>query len=187
MSEVAHESTDVIFGAVTVAVDVAAGRVSVQGERIPTTIVERTAEVPLQAYVPIGTRNPDALRLTVGGAREWLRPSRGRISRRSYRVRARVGSADLLFTPRSPTESRLVRGTSYRGDNGLGGFARLTGGAVVVEWSREVSALGVTAPAAEPSPEEAAVGYAVAAAFGTGARIFLAAVFEGAETSAPLW
>ncbi len=187
MGEVAHESTDLLFGAVTVAVDVAAGLVSVQGERIPTTIVERTAEVPLQAYVPIGTRDPGALRLTVGGAREWLRPSRGRLSRRSYRVRARLGSADLLFTPRSPTESRLVRGTSYRGDNELGGFARMTGGAVAVEWSREVSALGATVAAAEPSPGEAAVGYAMAAAFGTGARFFLASVIEGAGDSATPW
>ena len=36
-----------------------------------------------------------------------------------------------------------------------------------------------------PSPEEAAVGYAVAAAFGTGAQFFLAALIEGGSSATP--
>ncbi|MET0188813.1 MAG: hypothetical protein ABW212_07455 [Pseudonocardia sediminis] len=187
MGEVVHECADLLFGTVTVAIDVGRGIVTVEGEALPTAVIERTAEVRHQPHVPLGTRDPDAVRLTVGGAREWVRPSRGRLSRRSYRVRARLGTADLLFTPSSPASSRLVRGTSYRGDNELGVAERITGGLVAVDWSPEVRALGATVPAASPSPAEAAVLYALASAFGTGARFLLGAMIEGAGDAATPW
>lgn len=178
--------TDAVFGAVTIRHDAAAGRVAVHGEGLPEVVVHRTPDVPLLAWVPIGTRDPTALALSVAGARQELHPAKGGLTRRSYRVRARVGTTDLLFAPSSPSTSRLVRGLRHRGDDELGTFERVDGEVVPAVWSQDQSLLGVTATGPRPEPEEAAVGYALAAAFGTGAQFFLAALLDGAGRAMPV-
>ncbi|GAA3047446.1 hypothetical protein GCM10010464_09560 [Pseudonocardia yunnanensis] len=184
-NDVRHDLVDDVFGRVTIAVDVGGGLVTVQGESLPEVTVERRSGVPLLGYIPIGTRDPAALTLRVAGTRQELNPAKAGLSRRSYRVRARIDSVDLLLTPNSPTTARLVRGRSYKPERELGVYERLDDGSVAARWHQDVAVLGVVAPAARPEPAEAAVGYALATAFGTGARFFLFAMFAGLGENAP--
>lgn len=176
--------TDSLFGDLEIAVDRVAGRVAVRGEGVPEAVIERIGDGPTVSWVPIGTRDPAALVLRVGGAAHELRPSKGGLTRRSYQVRARLDGTDLLLTPSSPTTARLVRGERYRGDNELGTFERVADVVVPAVWRTEASPASTT-QTLRAEPAEAAVGYALAAAFGTGARFFLAALLEGAGTAAP--
>lgn len=166
---------DEIFGALAWRLE--SHRVVVSGDRIPeVTIVRTGADDPLP-WIPIGTRRPELLDMTLAGDPVVLLPGPGRFSRRSYRVAVETTDGPLLSTPCSPTAARLVRGRSYRGDNELGIFERADDdNAVTCAWSSTVTALGVTVEALVPTPHEAAVGHALALAFGTGAQLLLPAL-----------
>lgn len=170
---------DVLFGCVLV--EVGSGRVEVTGDELPPVVLVRAPGATVRADIPIGTRDAAALALTVDDEPVELRPSRGGLTRRSYRVAVRRGTDDLLFTPSSPTTARLVRGSRYRGDNEVGTFERADGSLLTAQWSEDISALGVRVAGLAPLPWEAAVGYALAAAFGTGAQFLLGALLEGSE------
>lgn len=170
---------DVLFGCVRV--EVGSGHVEVSGDALPPVVLVRAPDAAVRVGIPIGTRDASALALTVDGEPVELRPARGGLTRRSYRVAVRRGADDLLFTPSSPTTARLVRGRRYRGDNELGTFERADGSLLPARWSEDVSALGVRVAGLGPLPWEAAVGYALAAAFGTGAQFFLGLLLEGSE------
>ncbi|MFD9369833.1 hypothetical protein ACFWA6_19365 [Streptomyces sp. NPDC060020] len=142
---------DPLFGVVEVELDHEGGSlvVVVDGEEIVRVEVRRAAGAAVESHVPIGTRDPDRLSMTVGGAEVALRPAKGFLTRRSYRVD--VGEYRLV--PDSLDGSRLLRDGAV-----LGVFSSSGDGRVSVEWK------------GEPGADDAAVGYALAAAFGTGAE-----------------
>lgn len=178
---------DDLFGAVRIAADLTRGRVLVTGDALPEAVLTRTGDAPRRRGIPIGTRDAAALALVVAGAPAELRPSRGGLTRRSYRVRVRLGDTDLLCTPSSPGTARLVRGRRYDGHNEMGTFERVDGEPVAAVWTEDVTVLGrVAARHLTPGPAEATVGYALVTAFGAGAQIALAALFEGAGSVDPL-
>lgn len=123
--------------------------------------------------MPIGTRDPDHLTLLVDGAEETLRPSKGFLTRRSYRVEVVSGARECgyLLVPDSLGTSRLLRDERL-----LGIFTSTGDGNVTVEWEAESDSGRVL------EPYDASVGYALAAAFGTGAepmwKLTLNAVLE---------
>ncbi|MET9569554.1 hypothetical protein ACFYNW_23815 [Streptomyces virginiae] len=141
---------DPLFGTVTVELDHEAGTLAVHGEGIPRVEMRRTGAAAAESHVPIGTRDPERLAMEVGGAEVELRPSKGFLTRTSYRVD--VG--DHRFVPVSLDGSRLSRGGAV-----LGMFVSTGDGRVTAEWGD-----------VQPEGYDAAVGYALAAAFGTGAE-----------------
>lgn len=184
-SEAATSGTvaDPIFGTISWQLD--PGRLLVTGDGVPDVELVYTGSVEPRQGIPIGTRRRRDLSMTVGGQDIDLRPGTGRLTRRSYRIAVGTPAGDLLFTPCTPAESRLVRGSSYRGDNELAMFERAADGGVFATWSASVTALGVVVKAPTPEPAEAAIGYALAAGFGTGARLFLAACMDALEQLLP--
>jgi hypothetical protein len=62
----------------------------------------RAAGIPLESHVPIGTRDPQYLIMAVDDAVVTLRPAKGFLTRRSYRVD--VGSEDGI---RAPVDARF--------------------------------------------------------------------------------
>ncbi|MFB7178779.1 hypothetical protein ACFCYI_13860 [Streptomyces sp. NPDC056257] len=140
---------DPLFGVVEVELDHEGGSLVVDGEGIVRVEVRRAAGAAVESHVPIGARDPDRLSMTVGGAEVALRPAKGFLTRRSYRVD--VGEYRLV--PDSLDGSRLLRDGAV-----LGVFSSSGDGRVSVEWK------------GEPGADDAAVGYALAAAFGTGAE-----------------
>ncbi|MFG2330049.1 hypothetical protein ACGFMM_10525 [Streptomyces sp. NPDC048604] len=133
--------------------DLAAGTVRVGGEGLPEVVVARTpGDGETNDAIPVGTRDPARLTLTVDGREARLRPAKGRVFRRSFRVDATVDGVRYRLVPCSYVESRLSRGR-----DALGRLDSTGDGLVGAEWDTEPDALAL------------ALGTALAAAFGTGA------------------
>jgi hypothetical protein len=110
--------------------------------------------------VPIGTRDPDRLTLVVDGARARIAPGAGRLSRRSFRVEAWVDEVRYTLRPEDD-------GSTLSADGAERAF--FPGEDIPAVWLP-----GST-------PRDAAVGYALAAAFGVRARSVYDAVFSVAR------
>ncbi|MEV8306864.1 hypothetical protein AB0P36_05740 [Streptomyces flavidovirens] len=177
MSSPHHITDEGRAGPVAITLDTANGRVEVAGPGIPTALLLRTDgnlsdngpsdSSRTDGVTPVGTRSARRLALTVGDTTALLVPARGHLSRRSYRVDATVAGITYRLVPHTLAESRLLRDGA-----GLGVFQADGDAQVVAVWSEGTV----------PDPVDISVGYALAAAFGTGAQHFLAAVVDmGAE------
>ena len=139
------------------------GRVTVTvtaGDKASTAAVERVGDPKIVKTVPIGTRQAANLRMRVNDSAARLRPGPGRYARGSYKVSVVHDGATYRLRPKSPDTSRLTRDNVRLGDFGL-----QADGSVNADWFQE-NRDSVTST-------DAAVGYALAAAFGTGARFFV--------------
>lgn len=166
----AYESADdPLFGVVDVELDHDSGTLSVGGDGLPRIAIRRAAGTPLEVHVPIGTRDPECLAMTVDGVSVPLLPAKAFLTRRSYRVEvvSEERGCRHRLQPASVGTSRLLRDGRL-----LGEFTSTGDGKVSAEWVK----------AAAPEAYDAAVGYALAAAFGTGAepmwKLALDAVLE---------
>ncbi|MGY1452375.1 hypothetical protein [Streptomyces sp. SS8] len=140
------------FGTVGVTLYPGAGSLRVEGAGIPAVTIRRTKGTRRDGRVPVGTRRRRRLAMTVDGEPAVLSPGPGRGPRRWYGVRAVHRGVDYRLTP-----CRRPRGRSHlaRNDRPLGHF-RSDGRPAPAEWR--------DGPGAEAV--DAAVGYALAAAFG---------------------
>ncbi|MEU6951881.1 hypothetical protein [Streptomyces sp. NPDC045714] len=127
----------------------------VSGERIPRVVLTRAPGTAVDDHIAIGTRDPRHLTLTVDGREATITPATGRLSRRSYRVDVRCAGTSYRLVPDSIPGSRLTRNGKRLGDFSSDGDRR-----VLAEWRS----------GAAVEPLDAAIGYALAAAFGTGGQ-----------------
>jgi hypothetical protein len=141
-------------GPARVRLDHRAGVVEVSGNGLPRVRLARTGDEKPDEHIPIGTRDRARLTLTVDGEPARITPAKGRLSRRSYRVDARVGGTRYRLVPCSYGESRLLRNGRRIGELDSSGD-----GKVIDDWDGT----------ARVSAQDVAVGTALAAAFGTGA------------------
>lgn len=146
---------DPLHGAVIVHTDIEQGWVEVAGDGMPSVHLRRSPTAAVTEYVPIGTRDPAHLTMTVAGHAASLQPGSGRFTRSSFRVDATVDGARYRLTPSDDDGSRLVRDGRRLGE-------------LMLE-PETVELLAVWRPDAEIEGQDAAVGYALATAFGTGA------------------
>ncbi|WP_329157536.1 hypothetical protein OHA63_19170 [Streptomyces anulatus] len=127
----------------------------VSGERIPRVVLTRAPGAEVDDHIVIGTRDPRHLTLTVDGREATITPGKGRLRRRSYRVDVRCAGTSYRLVPDSIPSSRLTRDGKHIGDFSSDGDRR-----VLAEWRS----------GAVVEPADAAIGYALAAAFGTGGQ-----------------
>jgi hypothetical protein len=147
---------DPLHGVVIVHTDIERGWIEVAGDGFPAVHLRRAESAEVSPYVPIGTRDATQLTLTVDGTPAALSPGRGRFTRGSFRVDARVGEVDYGFHPSDEDGSRLLRDGQRLGE-------------LMLE-PETVELMAVWTPGADVRPQDAAVGYALATAFGTGAE-----------------
>ncbi|MEU3054821.1 hypothetical protein [Streptomyces griseus] len=127
----------------------------VSGEGIPRVVLTRAPGAEADDHIVIGTRDPRRLSLTVDGRDATIKPGKGKLRRRSYRVDVRCAGTSYRLVPDSIPSSRLTRDGKHIGDFSSNGDRR-----VIAEW-RDGAAV---------EPLDAAIGYALAAAFGTGGQ-----------------
>ncbi|RSS79423.1 hypothetical protein EF918_17520 [Streptomyces sp. WAC06614] len=147
--------TDEIFGVIEVLLDTEGGTVNVRGPGLPDALLTRAAQARPNRYAPIGTRDGSHLSLTIDSRSAAVAPARAWLPRRSYRVDTRAGSTRYRLTPCSPAASKLLKGKKR-----IGEFSSRGDGSVTATWRQNV----------HPTPQDAAMGYLLAAAFGTGSR-----------------
>lgn len=160
---------DTRFGAITVRQD-GQDLIEVQGEAIPRVILERDPATEADPQIAIGTRDPAHLTLRINGATIGLRPGKGRLSRNSYRVDVTYEGADYCLVPDSVPSSRLTRDGVHLGD-----FSSDGDETVIAEWREDL----------EIRPADAAIGYTLASAFGTGAQPMWMMVVDGVTSALP--
>ncbi|MFD8551058.1 hypothetical protein ACFV08_05570 [Streptomyces fradiae] len=159
-----REAEDPLFGAVTVELDTAAGMVEVRGDTVPQIVLRRAVGVrEVDEHIPVGTRDGALLSLAVDGAAVQVRPGKGRLTRRSFRVDVTYEGIVYRLVPDSLAGSRLLRD----GDP-LGWLESVGDGDVSARWRDGACVRAV----------EAAIGYALAAGFGIGAQPMWALALE---------
>jgi hypothetical protein len=161
---------DGLFGELKVWLDPAKGEVAVEGQAVPEVVLRRVARTKADDYIPIGTRKRGRLTLDVDGQEAVVRPGKGRLTRRSYRVDVRHAGHAYRLVPDSFGGSRLLKDRKHIGD-----FTSEGDGHVLAEWKE-----GARVEAAD-----AALGYALAAAFGTGAAPLWTAALEALSDLIP--
>ncbi|ANZ13547.1 hypothetical protein O1L44_00050 [Streptomyces noursei] len=146
---------DGVFGNISVDLDTEHGTLVVEGERIPRVELSRLPGGTNNECVPIGTRDGSGLSMTVAGTQVRVSPTRGHLTRRSYRVDTTYGGTTYRLVPCGDADSKLLKNRRH-----IGVFTSRGDGSVEAKWQ----------PSMKVQPPDAAVGYTLAAAFGTGAR-----------------
>lgn len=143
-------------------------RLVVSGPQIQTAVLSRTAEPWLRKRkVPIGTRNRRLLSLDIGGIAYKIKPGRPRLSRRAFVVRASNGAEDWILRVGVRRGDSVERGTWWWNSIPIG-ECTWNRAEVRIQWS--AGGAGGTAVTKAPAvtPQECALGYVLAAGFGTG-------------------
>lgn len=160
---------DTRFGYITVRQD-GQDRLEVEGESIPHVVLERDPEAEADPHIAIGTRDPARLTLRIDGTEAGLKPAKGGLSRRSYRVDVEYGGSGYRLVPDTVSSSRLARDGVHLGD-----FSSDGDETVIVEWKE----------GREIRPADAAIGYALASAFGTGGQPMWMVIVDGVTSALP--
>jgi hypothetical protein len=147
---------DPLHGVVIVNTDIEKGWIEVAGDGFPSVHLRRSDTAEVSRYVPIGTRDAAHLTLTVDGSPAALSPGRGRFTRDSYSVDAQVDGVRYRFHPADEDGSQLSRDGQRLGE-------------LMLE-PETVELMAVWLPGADVRPQDTALGYALATAFGTGAE-----------------
>ncbi|MET8749285.1 hypothetical protein ABZW32_04270 [Streptomyces sp. NPDC004667] len=160
---------DTRFGGITVRQD-GQDRLEVEGEGIPHVVLERDPGSEVDPQTAIGTRDPAFLTLRIDGREAELKPAKGALSRRSYRVDVEFEGVGYRLVPDSVPSSRLTRDGTHIGD-----FSSDGDELVIAEWRED----------AETRPLDASVGYALASAFGTGGQPMWMMIVDGVSSALP--
>ncbi|MFI1227323.1 MULTISPECIES: hypothetical protein [unclassified Streptomyces] len=142
----------------------------VSGEGIPRVTLTRAPGAAIDDHIAIGTRDPHRLTLTVDGRDATIAPGKGKLRRRSYRVDVRCAGTSYRLVPDSIPSSRLTRDGTHLGDFSSDGDRR-----VIAEWRADAAV----------EPTDAAIGYALAAAFGTGGQPMWMMAVDAVSTALP--
>ncbi|MFG2989547.1 hypothetical protein ACGFZK_09720 [Streptomyces sp. NPDC048257] len=160
---------DTRFGAITVR-QTGQDRLEVDGDAIPRVTLERDPAAEADPQIAIGTRDPAHLTMRIEGVEVGLLPAKGRLSRHSYRVDVEYGGAEYRLVPDSVPSSRLTRDGLHLGD-----FSSDGDETVIADWREDC----------ELRPADAAIGYALASAFGTGAQPMWMMIVDGVTSALP--
>ena len=160
---------DTLFGEIMVRQE-GQERLEVDGEGIPRVTLARDLGSEVDPRTAIGTRDPARLTMTIDGTEVGLKPAKGGLTRRSYRVDVEYEKASYRLVPDSVPSSRLTRDGTHIGDFFSDGDEM-----VIAEWLED----------AEVRPADASVGYALASAFGTGGQPMWMMMVDAVSTALP--
>ncbi|NJQ06512.1 hypothetical protein [Streptomyces lonarensis] len=163
------------FGRITLRSRVIEGWVEVRGPGIPTVRLERDAGARPDREVRAGSRDGRRMQLTVDGRRARLKAGRSGWTRRARRTRVHLPDRVIHLHPFNDTRSRLHRSRRVLGPLRLPRRPlakiredphpwREPAARITTRWYRT---------GGQVTPLDAAVGYALVAAFGAGSETIL--------------
>ncbi|MER5917449.1 hypothetical protein ABT124_45815 [Streptomyces sp. NPDC001982] len=155
---------DDVFGHIDIRLDTDQGSVTVEGEILPQVRLVRQEGAKPNPHTPIGTRDGARLTLRVDGCPARIAPARGWLPRRSYRVDVDAPGAHYRLVPCSTTASRLLKDKRR-----IAEFTSCGDGSVTAAW--RTPHMGLVA-------QDAAIGYGLATAFGTGGKSATELLFD---------
>lgn len=132
--------------------------------------IERTGP-RTRKNVPIGTRDPNFLTARVNDREITVIPGSGKILKRSYRIIVEDDGGLLSFRPRGVDTCMFIKGKPHEIENRFNDLTADADGTIEVLWAvpTHIKLVNKTVEPPEPTTEELLIGYALAAAFGTGA------------------
>ncbi|MFC4516395.1 MULTISPECIES: hypothetical protein [Streptomyces] len=158
---------DPLYGSIAVSFNREGGVVDVFNPDIPRVRIARSWQAKRNKDVPIGTRDAKELTISVEDTPAVIKPNAARTSRRFHDVSVQCTDVTYQYVTDTLRWSRLLR-------NGVcvGRFRTRISARVLAQWE----------PTAETRPLDASVGYALAAAFGTGGTpAWLTAISDALE------
>ncbi|MFD4356969.1 hypothetical protein ACFWPX_30760 [Nocardia sp. NPDC058518] len=120
----------------------------------------------------LGSRDTAAISAVVNGRALALDIGRGKLLKRSYRITAVVDGRCLSMRPKDIETATFVNGKPYEIENDFGELTVKADGTVDVFWALPTKVLNRTIEPPVPTTEDVLIGYAIAAAFGTGSLSF---------------
>ncbi|MEV6558130.1 hypothetical protein AB0M22_20610 [Nocardia sp. NPDC051756] len=135
----------------------------------PVVTIERVG-ARTRPSVPIGTRDASCLVARIDDRPITLLPGSGRVLERSYRVIAEIDHRVVSLEPKSMATCRFVNGMPGEVVKTFGEFTLRANGSIEVEWETPTTyrLLKRTVIPPQPTREDTLIGFALAAAFGTG-------------------
>ncbi|MFD4369807.1 hypothetical protein [Rhodococcus sp. NPDC058521] len=118
---------------------------------------------------PLGSRDSAAISAFVNCRELTLTLGRGRLLKRSYLVTAEFDGRSVSLRPKDLESTTYLNGRPHEIEKEFGEFTAGADGTIEVVWALPKKVLHTNVEAPVPTVEELLVGYALAAAFGTGA------------------
>jgi hypothetical protein len=122
----------------------------------------------------LGSRDVSAVSAALDGRAVRLDIGRGKLFKRSYRITAVVDGRCLSMRPKDLETATFVNGKPSEIENAFGELTVKADGTVDVFWALPTKVLGRRIEPPVPTSADVLIGYALAAAFGTGALSFTA-------------
>ncbi|MFC9892732.1 hypothetical protein ACFVMC_03475 [Nocardia sp. NPDC127579] len=176
----------VLFG--NVIVDRKEDRITTRLESGESTVVSIERVGPrTRKNVPLGTRDTNRIVARVDDREIKVSPGMGRLLKRTFRIVVRIDDRYLSFRPSTIDTVMFINGKSYEIEKHFCDLTARVDGTVDVLWAvpQTVELLGKTVEPPIPSTEDLLIGYALAAAFGTGALSMTAIVAELVAVAIP--
>ncbi|WP_072808977.1 hypothetical protein [Rhodococcus zopfii] len=145
-----------------------------------SVVIERIG--PRTHKCPLGTRDAAAVSARVNGRELTLTIGSGRLFKRNYRIVAEFDGRFVSLRPKDIEATTYLNGKPHEIEKEFGEFTLRAGGTVEVFWALPRKVLHKTVEPPVPTVEELLVGYALAAAFGTG-DLSLTTIVMGAVAS----
>lgn len=137
--------------------------------------------------VPIGTREGKCIVARVNDREIKISPGSGRLFKRTFRISVEIDDRNLSFRPSTIDTAMFINGKSYEIEKNFCDLTARTDGEIEVVWAvpQTIKVLNKTTEPPVPTTEDLLIGYALAAAFGTGALSMTAIVAEMVALALP--
>ncbi|MFD3701837.1 hypothetical protein ACFWUP_01690 [Nocardia sp. NPDC058658] len=133
----------------------------------------------------LGSRDAAAVSAVVNGRGFGLDIGSGKLLKRSYRITAEVDGRFLSMRPKDIETATFVNGKPHEIEKEFGELTAKSNGTVDVAWALPKKVLNQVVDPPQPTVDDVLIGYAIAAAFGTGSLSFTTIVMGFVAAAMP--
>ncbi|WP_028479623.1 hypothetical protein [Nocardia sp. CNY236] len=170
VSRIRHAVADsVIYGNLLITATDSSVSVQLESDDSTVVVIERTGP-RTRKNIPIGTRDPRFLTARVNDREITVTPGSGRFLKRSYRILVEIEDRVISLGAMDIDTSTFIDGKPNEIVNQYGDLTARSDGSVEVGWAvpQRVRLVNRMVVPPEPTVDDVLIGFALAAAFGTG-------------------